>query len=81
MADGQQDYAFVHMTLKIGYGRSIEHRQAVGKTLFALIQAHFAALMSQRYLALSFVIEELDPTLSFKQNNAHTLFQQGTSAC
>ncbi len=33
MADGQQDYAFVHMTLKIGYGRSIEHRQAVGKTL------------------------------------------------
>lgn len=81
MADGQQDYAFVHMTLKIGYGRSIEHRQAVGKTLFALIQAHFAALMSQRYLALSFVIEEMDPTLSFKQNNAHTLFQQGTSAC
>lgn len=27
MADGKQDYAFVHMTLKIGAGRSLEDRQ------------------------------------------------------
>ena len=27
MADGQRDYAFVHMTLKIGAGRSLESRQ------------------------------------------------------
>lgn len=27
MADGRQDYAFVHMTLKIGAGRSLESRQ------------------------------------------------------
>ncbi len=30
MADGRQDYAFVHMTLKIGAGRSLESRQDVG---------------------------------------------------
>lgn len=75
MANDQQDYAFVHMTLKIGHGRSIELRQAVGVMLFTVIQEHFASLMSQRYLALSFSMEELDPQFSFKQNNAHALRQ------
>ncbi|MEB8270246.1 5-carboxymethyl-2-hydroxymuconate delta-isomerase [Klebsiella grimontii] len=75
MADGQHDYAFVHMTLKIGAGRSLESRQDVGDTLFTLIKAHFAALMESRYLALSFELDELHPTLNYKQNNVHTLFK------
>ena len=53
MADGQHDYAFVHMTLKIGTGRSLE----------------------SRYLALSFELDELHPTLNYKQNNVHALFK------
>lgn len=61
MADGRQDYAFVHMTLKIGSGRSLESREEVGEMLFGLIKSHFAALMESRYLALSFEIEELHP--------------------
>ena len=75
MADGKHDYAFVHMTLKIGAGRSLESRQEVGEMLFALIKDHFAGLMAARYLALSFDIEELHPTLNFKQNNVHALFK------
>ena len=67
MADGQRDYAFVHMTLKIGAGRSLESRQQAGEMLFELIKTHFAALMESRLLALSFEIEELHPTLNFKQ--------------
>jgi 5-carboxymethyl-2-hydroxymuconate isomerase len=76
MADGKQDYAFVHMTLKIGHGRSLESREQVGEMLFALITEHFAALMASRYLALSFTIEELDPVLNYKQNNVHALFRK-----
>ncbi|WP_434262225.1 5-carboxymethyl-2-hydroxymuconate Delta-isomerase [Enterobacter hormaechei subsp. xiangfangensis] len=75
MADGKHDYAFVHMTLKIGAGRSLESREEVGEMLFALIKTHFAALMAGRYLALSFTMEELDPTLNYKQNNVHALFK------
>ncbi|HBC2538787.1 5-carboxymethyl-2-hydroxymuconate Delta-isomerase [Enterobacter cloacae] len=75
MADGKQDYAFVHMTLKIGAGRSQESREAVGEMLFALIKAHFANLMAARYLALSFELDELHPTLNYKQNNVHALFK------
>ncbi|UWX93896.1 5-carboxymethyl-2-hydroxymuconate Delta-isomerase [Enterobacter mori] len=75
MADGKHDYAFVHMTLKIGAGRSLESREAVGEMLFALIKTHFAALMAERYLALSFELDELHPTLNYKQNNVHALFK------
>ena len=75
MADGRHDYAFVHMTLKIGSGRSLESREAVGEMLFALIKTHFSALMANRYLALSFELEELHPTLNYKQNNVHALFK------
>ncbi|EHN8800982.1 MULTISPECIES: 5-carboxymethyl-2-hydroxymuconate Delta-isomerase [Enterobacter] len=75
MADGMHDYAFVHMTLKIGAGRSLESRQQVGEMLFALIKDHFAALMADRYLALSFELDELHPTLNYKQNNVHALFK------
>jgi len=75
MADGRHDYAFVHMTLKIGAGRSLESREAVGEMLFELIKAHFAELMASRYLALSFELDELHPTLNYKQNNVHALFK------
>ena len=75
MADGKHDYAFVHMTLKIGAGRSLESREEVGEMLFALIKTHFAALMASRYLALSFELDELHPALNYKQNNVHALFK------
>lgn len=75
MADGRHDYAFVHMTLKIGAGRSLESREAVGEMLFELITAHFADLMAARYLALSFELDELHPTLNYKRNNVHALFR------
>ncbi|MBN4865720.1 MULTISPECIES: 5-carboxymethyl-2-hydroxymuconate Delta-isomerase [Providencia] len=75
MADGKHDYAFVHMTLKIGAGRSLDDRQKTGEMLFDLIKAHFADLTAKRLLALSFTMEELDPILNYKQNNVHTLFK------
>lgn len=74
MADGKHDYAFVHMTLKIGHGRTAEQLLPVLSALFELIKQHFSPLMEQRYLALSLAVEELSATLNFKQNNVHTLF-------
>ncbi|EEG08577.1 5-carboxymethyl-2-hydroxymuconate Delta-isomerase [Pseudogulbenkiania ferrooxidans] len=74
MADGEENYAFVHMTLKIGAGRSLEDRRRVGEELFALIKAHFAPLFEQGYLALSFELTELHPELNYKHNNVHQHF-------
>ena len=47
----------------------------MAEMLFGLITAHFATLMDSRYLALSFEIDELHPTLNYKQNNVHALFK------
>ena len=75
MADGLHDYAFVHMTLKIGAGRPLEVRQREGEKLFAVITEHFEQLSAQRLLALSFEMQELDPVLNFKKNNVHAFLK------
>lgn len=71
MADGQYDYAFVHMSLKVGSGRDLNTRQKVANELFALIEQFFQPLKEQRLLAISFEMTELDPVLNFKSNNIH----------
>ena len=65
MADGKHDYAFVHMTLKVGHGLDLVTREAVAQAVFAVITEHFAQLQAQRLLALSFEMIELHPQLNF----------------
>lgn len=71
VADAKHDYAFVHMTLKVGSGRDLATRQKVATELFAKIEAFFQPLKDQRLLAISFEMTELDPVLNFKSNNIH----------
>lgn len=79
MADGKHDYAFVHMTLKVGHGRDLTTREAVAQAVFAVIIAHFAELQAQRLLALSFEMIELHPQFNFKQNNVHAFLNNAAS--
>lgn len=70
VADGTEDDAFVHATLKLGSGRSEEEIKKVCDNLFAVIQEHFAPIFEKRYLALSMEMYEFArPT--YKQNNIH----------
>lgn len=78
MADGLHDYAFVHMTLKVGSGRDLETRQRVATELFAKIEAFFQPLKEQRLLAISFEMKELDPVLNFKSNNIHQFLKNNS---
>jgi len=77
MADGADDYAFVHGTLKIGAGRAADIRQRTGDALFAMMKAHFADLYARRYLALSLEIYEFDEAGTWKHNNVHARFRKG----
>lgn len=76
MADGAEDYAFVHGTLKIGAGRSGEVRQRTGDVLFEVMKTHFAGLYARRYLALSLEIYEFDEAGTWKHNNVHARFRR-----
>ncbi|KAA0592056.1 5-carboxymethyl-2-hydroxymuconate isomerase [Azospirillum lipoferum] len=71
VADGTADDAFVHLTLKIGAGRSAEQQKKTGDELFAMVRDHFAALFASRFLALSLEIQEFSEAGTWKHNNIH----------
>lgn len=76
VADGREDDAFVHVTLKIGAGRGEEVKQAVGAELFEVLKAHFAEEFARRYLALSLEVQEFSEAGTFKHNNIHARFRK-----
>ncbi|HED4453469.1 TPA: 5-carboxymethyl-2-hydroxymuconate Delta-isomerase [Pasteurella multocida] len=76
MADGIEDDAFVHITLKIGAGRDEVSLKPVGEQVFTLLTNYFQPLFEKRYFALSFEMAELHPTLNFKKNNVHLRFKK-----
>lgn len=69
IADGHPDNAFVHVTLRIAHGRSLEIRQAAGEVIFAALCQHLEPVLADTPLALSFEIQEIDPVLNFKHGN------------
>lgn len=75
IADGTEDDAFVHATLKIGSGRSVADKNAACDEIFEVIKAHFADLFAKRYLALSMELSEFT-TATYKHNNIHTRFKK-----
>ncbi|WP_298364260.1 5-carboxymethyl-2-hydroxymuconate Delta-isomerase [Azospirillum sp.] len=76
VADGAADDAFVHLTLKIGAGRTADQKQAAGDALFAMVTEHFAALFARRFLALSLEIQEFSEAGTWKQNNIHSRYKK-----
>lgn len=76
VADGTADDAFVHVTLKIGAGRSDEAKKKVGDDLFRMICDHFAAIYQRRTLALSLEIVEFSEAGTWKQNNIHARYKK-----
>ena len=76
VADGTVDDAFVHLTLKIGAGRSDEAKKKTGDDLFKMISDHFAAIYQKRTLALSMEIVEFSEAGTWKQNNIHARYKK-----
>ncbi|WML31764.1 5-carboxymethyl-2-hydroxymuconate Delta-isomerase [Neobacillus sp. OS1-32] len=76
VADGTQDDAFVHVTVKIGAGRSVEDKKETCDTLFEVIKDHFFDLYTKRYLALSLELVEFSEAGTYKHNNIHKRFKK-----
>ncbi|OPX02520.1 5-carboxymethyl-2-hydroxymuconate Delta-isomerase [Geobacillus proteiniphilus] len=75
VADGAEDDAFVHGTLKIGAGRPEQVKKEVGDELFAVMKDHFAPLFAKRYLALSLELYEFNEAGTYKHNNIHARYR------
>ena len=69
VADGNPDYGFVHLQVKIGAGRTEQEKQSAANAFFAVLSEHFRELSESQGLAISFEMTELPVTLKFNQNN------------
>jgi 5-carboxymethyl-2-hydroxymuconate isomerase len=76
IADGEDDYAFVHVTLKIGAGRDDAVKRRATDALFEMIKTHFADIHAKRYLALSMELVEFSEGGTYKHNNIHAKFRK-----
>jgi len=71
VADDLPDNAFIDLSLRLGEGRSQADKQAIGDTIFEVLQEYLAELLAQPHFALSFEIREIDASLSWKRNAIH----------
>ena len=75
IADGSEDDAFVHMTLKIGAGRTDKEKKETCDQLFQALQEHMRELFDSRNLALSLELSEFSESGTYKKNNIHQRFK------
>ena len=71
IADGDPANAFLHLTARIGQGRTLEVRQSIAQALFDVLCSHLAELYAERGLGISVEIQEIDAATSLKKNNLH----------
>ena len=69
IADGHPDNSFVHVTLRIRHGRSMEIKKNAAEVIFESLTNYLDFLLKKRPLAISFEIQEIDPELSFRKGN------------
>lgn len=71
IADRMTDNAFLHLTVRIGAGRSpVDVRQA-GEAVFGAVASCCAALFDTPHFALSMELKEIDAELNWKRNSIH----------
>jgi 5-carboxymethyl-2-hydroxymuconate isomerase len=76
MSDDEEDYAFVHASLKVGSGRSEEQINTTCNALFEMMKAHLATQFEQRYIALSMEFSQFSEAGTYKHNNVHARFKK-----
>ena len=76
LADGQRDYAFVYLNLRIGRGRTAATKQLAGETVLAAAKAHFEPLFATRYIGLTLQVDEGQEVFDAKHSTIHPLFRK-----
>lgn len=74
VADGQDDYAFVYLNLRMAKGRSSGVHQQIGEALIGAVRAHFAPIFDQQLLGVTLQIDEGHEVFDAKHSNLHPLF-------
>jgi 5-carboxymethyl-2-hydroxymuconate isomerase len=76
VADGERDYAFLYLNLRMGRGRTEAVKQRAGETLLATAKAQLAPLFARRYVGLTLQIDEGQEVFDAKHSTIHPLFRK-----
>ena len=71
IADGQKNFAFLDMVLRLGEGRDLATRQKAGEHIFKALSAYLDPVFANEKFALSFDMQINDKETSWKRNNIH----------
>ena len=71
IADLAPANAFAAMVLRMGQGRSVADRKALGDRLMAAVAVVLAGPLATQHFALSLEIVEIDAAMSWKRNTMH----------
>ena len=69
VGDGNPDNGFVNLSMKVGPGRDLETRLAVGRQLFDILVDHLQPLLERQPLAISFEMRELEAQVRFNHKS------------
>ena len=77
VADGNRDYAFVYLNVRLGAGRSDAVKKRAGDELLAVVKQHFEPVMAQRLVGITLQIDESPGQVyDAKHSNIHPLFNK-----
>lgn len=68
VADGNPRHMFVHLSVLLGAGRTMQERENSSEQFFVVLTEHFSDCFEQRGVAMSFEMKELEPVLKYNKN-------------
>jgi 5-carboxymethyl-2-hydroxymuconate isomerase len=71
IADGNPDFGFLAMVLRLGEGRDLATRKKAGEHIFKTLSGHLDPVFASSKFALSFDMQINNKEASWKRNNIH----------
>ncbi len=77
VADGQDDYAFMYVNVRMGAGRSEAVQKKAGDRLMDVVKAHFAPIFDKELVGITLQIDESPGEVyDAKHSTLHPLFNK-----
>ena len=76
IADGQKDYAFAYLNLRMGRGRTEATQQRIGEALLAVAKEFFDPIQLRRLVGVTLQIDLGAEVFDGKLSNLHPLFKK-----
>ena len=75
IGDGNPEFSFLAMLLRLGEGRDLAARKKAGEHIFKALSAHLDPVFASNRFALSFDMQINDKETSWKRNNIHEVLK------